>query len=380
MSGALKTAQKLARRGRHDRALETYDRLLAAAPGNFAAVLHKSILLNKLGDNSGALALVRGLQPPGRQGHLLRCFEALYMYDEGRVADCRALAEAESRAVPDSRLATSFVLLACLAEQDFARATELILEQGLPDSPFFKQRFFSLIEKQHNLSPVRPSAAEIAAVEAKVAAVASPPKVKASVEAGIEAYFDWKYLAALEHFLLGYRRDPKDIDVLLGVAEAWSALGVNEQAERYHAELAALSEPAAAPEAGRSFLGRAFSWFSRRHEEEISWPRHYLAKHWVRTGRAEEAIPVFEELLRANSNHIDSHLEIGIANLALGREREARAAFERSLDVDADLFPRHMQNYLRDYCGLDCGLTDPFAKRLRRTWRAWMTGRTIERV
>jgi tetratricopeptide (TPR) repeat protein len=62
-------------------------------------------------------------------------------------------------------------------------------------------------------------------------------------------------------------------------------------------------------------------------------PRYGLAQEYKNAGRFEEARTVFEALMRDHPDYTAAYLHAGNVLLALGERAEARAIFERGIEV-----------------------------------------------
>jgi tetratricopeptide (TPR) repeat protein len=60
---------------------------------------------------------------------------------------------------------------------------------------------------------------------------------------------------------------------------------------------------------------------------------------YMRNKQYEKAITIFNELLEANKDHVQSHGNLGICYAFLGKRQEALSAFDRALELDPNYAP-----------------------------------------
>jgi cytochrome c-type biogenesis protein CcmH/NrfG len=61
--------------------------------------------------------------------------------------------------------------------------------------------------------------------------------------------------------------------------------------------------------------------------------RYMLAMEYVSQGHDAQAVQSFQELLAANPDYVPGYMQAGRALIRLGKDGEARAAFERGIHV-----------------------------------------------
>ncbi|MFC1588172.1 tetratricopeptide repeat protein [Planctomycetota bacterium] len=349
----LKRSENLKRTGQIQKALENYDKSLEKAPGDFGLLLHKSLLLNHIGKHSEALEILQAANPSDNKKNIAGAFKGMFFLDDGQLDKAQRHLQAVIESHAGAKLAKSFLLLVLLQQEDYVQASEIIREINIPDSPYFKIRLFLLMEKQFLSDSKTVSAKQIQAVEKKVEEFSGPCRLSKIWCAGVEAYDKGEEMEALYNFLLGHREFPKKLEFVIGLAEVYSLLGREQQSEDYFNRIKEFVEPTSSKSEAHGILQRILVWLKRDNEEDRTWSRYYYGKHLTRTGRAEEAVKIFEELLKINSNNVECYLELGITYIVLGDDIQARKNLARNLEVDADTFALRLQRYLKQFCNIE---------------------------
>jgi len=70
-----------------------------------------------------------------------------------------------------------------------------------------------------------------------------------------------------------------------------------------------------------------------RQKPSDPFPKYALALEYKNAGRMEEASSMFAELIGAHANYTAAYLHAGRTLVALGRTAEARALWERGMEV-----------------------------------------------
>jgi Tfp pilus assembly protein PilF len=81
--------------------------------------------------------------------------------------------------------------------------------------------------------------------------------------------------------------------------------------------------------------------------EKDSFLQHALALEYIKTGDNEEALKLFNEILKREPAYIGSYYHLGKVHEKMGDNAEALRVYERGMEVAKEINDRHSYNELR---------------------------------